>query len=246
MKKLVIFGAGGLGRTVVDALPIVDALDNCKFVDWMFVDDTFSSDDSKRLCDPAFLSLHAVIVAIGNNQQRRYFCEMVLGHGGTLQTVFHGQAFVSRYAHVGIGTFVHYGAHVGSNARIGKGCIVNTNASVGHDCEIGDYVNICDGAILGGGVKVGDDAFIGLNATILPRARIGQGAFIAAGAVVIDHVRDGERVAGNPAKPIGSKSTAGPLPMNCDASSDSPPAPSDSGAAASPTQSDPCLRSGHK
>jgi sugar O-acyltransferase (sialic acid O-acetyltransferase NeuD family) len=240
MKKLAIFGAGGLGRTVVDALPAAG------LVDWIFVDDADAlNDGSTRLRDPAFLSLYPVIVAIGNNQQRRYFCEMVLGHGGTLQTVFHGRAFVSRHAYVGIGTFVHYGVHVGSNARIGKGCIVNTNASVGHDCEIGDYVNICDGAILGGGVKIGDDAFIGLNATILPRTRIGQMAFIAAGAVVINHVRDGERVAGNPAVPI-RKFTAGPLPMNCDASSDSPPAASDGGAAASPAQSDPRLWSGHE
>jgi sugar O-acyltransferase (sialic acid O-acetyltransferase NeuD family) len=241
LKSLAIFGAGGQGYTVADAL------ESCGKRDFVFLDDREGwGGGSARLMQAHFLASYHVIVAIGDNKTRRRLCELIESRGGTLFSIQHKQAFVSDRALYGQGTSIHFGAHVGSNVIIGRGCIINTNASVGHDCKIGDYVNICDGAILGGGVKIGDDAFIGLNATILPRARIGQGAFIAAGAVVVDHVQDGERVAGNPAKPIHFKSTAGPLPMNCDASSDSPSAPSDCGAAASPTQSDPRLWSGHE
>jgi sugar O-acyltransferase (sialic acid O-acetyltransferase NeuD family) len=252
MKRIAIFGYGGQGRTVADALR--------GYTEFVVLDDKLDG-GSNKLKDKLFLQQHYIIVAIGDNRLRKHFCDLVLWHGGELAGVVHAAAFVSNEAKIRDGTSIHFGAHVGSGAHIGRGCIVNTNASVGHDCQIGDYVNICDGTILGGGVTIGNESFIGLNATILPRTRIGRGAFIAAGAVVVDHVGDGKRVGGNPATvlktlfgiPADSRSadvarlTAGPLPKSPDASSsDRPAASPDGGPDAAGSAANPQLGPGHE
>jgi acetyltransferase-like isoleucine patch superfamily enzyme len=51
-------------------------------------------------------------------------------------------------------------------------------------------------------VTIGDDVWIGLNAAILKGVTIGEGAVIEAGSLVVSDVLPGQRVSGNPAKPV--------------------------------------------
>ncbi len=59
--------------------------------------------------------------------------------------------------------------------------------------------------LLVGEIDVGEDAFIGARAFILPGLRVGAGAIIGACAVVTHDVASWTVVAGNPAKPIGTR-----------------------------------------
>ncbi|HZW73779.1 MAG TPA: DapH/DapD/GlmU-related protein, partial [Caldimonas sp.] len=52
---------------------------------------------------------------------------------------------------------------------------------------------------------VGRNAFIGSNSSLVAPISVGDGALTGAGSVVIRDVPDGERVAGNPAKPLKKK-----------------------------------------
>jgi acetyltransferase-like isoleucine patch superfamily enzyme len=51
-------------------------------------------------------------------------------------------------------------------------------------------------------VIIEDDVWIGLNATILKGVTIGSGAIIEPGSIVVHDVLPGQRVSGNPAKPV--------------------------------------------
>lgn len=51
-------------------------------------------------------------------------------------------------------------------------------------------------------VVIGDDVWVGIGAIILKGVTIGHGAHIGAGAVVSRDVPAGERVEGNPARPV--------------------------------------------
>jgi sugar O-acyltransferase (sialic acid O-acetyltransferase NeuD family) len=194
---IAIIGSGGHGQTVYDVLI---SSGNVGLPCYFFDDN--SDQPVKSLFDRSDFDSSYIIVGIGDNAIRKRLCDEVIVRGGRLWTVHHAISFVSPQSSVGDGSSIHFGAHVGPRCIIGKGCIINNLVTIGHDCEIGDYVNVCDGTVFGGGVKVGDEAFIGLNSTVLPKARIGKGAFIGAGSVVVNHVKDGERVSGNPARPI--------------------------------------------
>ena len=52
-------------------------------------------------------------------------------------------------------------------------------------------------------IEVGDDAWLGGGAIVLPGVTIGARAVVGAGSVVTRDVSADERVAGNPARPIG-------------------------------------------
>jgi putative colanic acid biosynthesis acetyltransferase WcaF len=55
-------------------------------------------------------------------------------------------------------------------------------------------------------IMVGEDAFVGARAFILPGITIGARSIVGACAVVTKDVLAGETVAGNPARPIGTRS----------------------------------------
>lgn len=107
---------------------------------------------------------------------------------------------------------------IGQRTTIMNGCEVIARASivVGTDCRIGPHTLIYDADFhclapdkrhqngKTQPVNIGDNVWIGSRAIILKGVSIGRDAVVAAGSVVTKNVADGEVVAGNPAKPIGS------------------------------------------
>jgi bifunctional UDP-N-acetylglucosamine pyrophosphorylase/glucosamine-1-phosphate N-acetyltransferase len=129
-------------------------------------------------------------------------------------------------AHVRVGPFAHLrqGNVVGADARIGnfvelKNTTLHAGAKANHlaylgDAEVGEGANIGAGTITcnyDGAHKyrteIGPGAFIGSNSSLVAPLRVGAGAQTGAGAVVIRDVGDGERVAGNPARPLVKKTS---------------------------------------
>ena len=53
-------------------------------------------------------------------------------------------------------------------------------------------------------ITVGEDAFVGARAFVMPGVTIGPRSIVGAGAIVTKDVAPDSRVAGNPARPIGS------------------------------------------
>ena len=56
--------------------------------------------------------------------------------------------------------------------------------------------------------SIGRNAFIGSNSALVAPVTVGDGALTGAGSVVVRDVAAGERVAGNPARPIGPPKAA--------------------------------------
>jgi maltose O-acetyltransferase len=81
------------------------------------------------------------------------------------------------------------------------------NCLVGPFCYITDHDHGVDAArsIAGSPVRIGSRVWIGAGAIILKGVTIGNDAVIGAGAVVTRHVRSDEKVAGVPARTIGSR-----------------------------------------
>ena len=107
------------------------------------------------------------------------------------------------------------------NVSIGENCLINHHLTVLRfgDVSIGNNVGISSGVTLIAidhphnplvgewedidcNITIKDGAWIGANVTVLPNITIGENAIVGAGSVVTKNVLPGERVAGNPAKPI--------------------------------------------
>jgi sugar O-acyltransferase (sialic acid O-acetyltransferase NeuD family) len=205
MKRLALLGASGHGKVVCDAAQRVGWQEVTFFDDrwpeiatigaWPVVGTTADLLRSLGAFD-------GVVIAIGHNRTRLEKQRAVTAAGGTLVTVIHPAAIVSRYAKVGPGSVVFAGAILQAFAIVGTGCIVNTAATVDHDCILADGVHVSPGAHLGGGVVVGEASWIGIGANVRHGVRIGAEVTIGAGAAVVANVSDGLTMAGVPARPL--------------------------------------------
>jgi putative colanic acid biosynthesis acetyltransferase WcaF len=81
-------------------------------------------------------------------------------------------------------------------------------------CTVAQEVYLCTGThdlsdphapLMVAPIIVGSEAFIGVRALVLPGVVIGSGAVVGGGAVVSRDVPEATIVAGNPARPIGSR-----------------------------------------
>ena len=202
MNKLLIIGASGHGKVIADI-----ALATKIYREIVFLDDDENILECRgfsvigKVSDLGhYVSEYEMVVAIGNAQTRRRIMEQVETAGGTLATLIHPQAVVSKYASIGIGTVVMPGTVINAGATIGKGCIVNTSASVDHDCRIGDYVHVSVGAHLAGTVSIDECTWIGIGAVVSNNIHICGQCMIGAGAVVVSDITVSGTYVGVPAK----------------------------------------------
>jgi bifunctional UDP-N-acetylglucosamine pyrophosphorylase/glucosamine-1-phosphate N-acetyltransferase len=135
--------------------------------------------------------------------------DTAIGAGTTVGPFAHLRGGNAVGADVRIGNFVEL-----KNARLATGVKASHLSYLG-DADIGENANIGAGTITCNydGVRknrtsIGRNAFIGSNSALVAPLTVGDGALTGAGSVVVHDVAAGERVAGNPARPIGPPKAA--------------------------------------
>jgi len=201
--RLIIVGAGGHGRVVMDAVLASHQI----YGEAVFADDDERMRGIEILGRPIEVPISACVgsgmrfhTAIGSNAARRLWNDRLLQLGASPVNIAHPSARISSHAELAPGVFVAAGAVIGPLARIGRCAIINHGAVVDHDCILGDYVHVAPNATIGGSAKIGVGVLIGAGANILPGVSIGDDAIVGAGAVVIADVPARAVVGGIPAK----------------------------------------------
>jgi UDP-perosamine 4-acetyltransferase len=204
MEKLVVLGAGGHARSVIDIL-----LQNGAY----HVIGCLSPEAGEVLGIPVIggdggletcfsKGIRNAFVALGNNALRDKLFSRAQSIGFNLVNVISPFAIISPRAALGNGICVMAGAVVNVNTIIGDNCIINTRCSIDHDCTIGRSVHIAPGVTLSGSVKVGSGAHIGTGATVIDGITIGEWAYIGGGAAVVKNIPAQMLAYGVPAKTI--------------------------------------------
>ena len=127
-----------------------------------------------------------------------------------------GEVTVGPYAHLRPGARCGRGVEVGTGSEI-KGSTLGAGSKMHHfgylgDAEIGANVNVGAGTVTCNfdgerkhATRVGDGAFIGSDTLLVAPITLGAGALTGAGSVVTKDVAEGVKVAGVPARAIGSR-----------------------------------------
>lgn len=205
-KKVIIIGAGGHGKVILDILSFDDKIEVIGFIDdnpllkGNLVNGirVIGSFDEVIENIPA----KAVVVAIGDNKIRTNFFEKCKEKSLETINAIHPSAVISKNVKIGEGAVIMAGVIINSGAYIGNNVCVNTQASIDHDCYLDDNCHIWPGAVLTGTVKVGKLSYIGSGAIVLPKLKIGERCMVGAGAVVTKEVLDNTTVIGIPARVI--------------------------------------------
>ncbi|MCB1874714.1 MAG: acetyltransferase [Chromatiales bacterium] len=203
---LIILGAGGHGRVLLDALRTAGAnvqgfLDRDSGLHGGDVDGVhvFGDDSWLTGVDPESIFLVNGIGSVSDTSLRQRIYDTQRDAGFQFASAIHPLAYVSQGAALSEGSQVLALAVVQTGARVGADAIVNNAAVVEHDCQVADHAHIGCGAVLCGGVVVQQGAHIGAGATVLQGLTIGRRAVVGAGAVVTRSVKAGTTVVGVPA-----------------------------------------------
>lgn len=210
MKKVVIVGAGGLGRQVLAQLQV----DFSHGLDWViegFVDERGAEGVDAALYYPWLGTPERLeprpdqlfVAAIGDTSSRERQVQVLVAKGAQ---------FVAIRTRCQLGTRTRYGAtffgydvSCGVDCTIGDYGFIDQQVLLGHDVVIDDYVHIGPRCVVAGYVKIGKGAVLNSGAMIARDLTIGEGATVGMGAVVFQDVPAGATVVGNPARVIFHK-----------------------------------------
>lgn len=138
-KSIVIYGAGGHAKVVLDLITDLGHQVDC------FFDDSGLNASFGNLgipvykYDPNIFPDAELIIAVGNSVVRKKIADFVSHRFATL---IHPQASVSKTANIGLGSVVLAHATVQADAKIGDHVIVNANTCIDHEVRVESFVHI--------------------------------------------------------------------------------------------------------
>ena len=167
MKKLLLVGAGGFGRVVLehasleyecafldDGPEIGTEINGCKVIG--------------RIADIEKLygEYELLVVTIGNNKLREQIYRDAEDVGYYFPNIIVPSAHISPYASIGHGCVILNNVVIQNNAKVGNGVILNPGVEIHHDSVVGNYALIYTNSVVRTFAKVGDRAHLGSTLTI--------------------------------------------------------------------------------
>jgi sugar O-acyltransferase (sialic acid O-acetyltransferase NeuD family) len=207
MKDIIIMGAGGFGREVLQWVKDINKANETWNIKG-FIDDKPGALEEGCECDYKVIGSisewqpgenEVFAAAIANPQVKENKVCGLKSRGAVFASVIHPSAYIGSFCKVGEGVILYPGTMVTINASIGN-FVALLGSCVGHDSSVGDFSTISAFCAINGHVSVGERAFAGVGVTVIPSKTIGNDAYVGAGSVVIMDVKNGERVFGNPAR----------------------------------------------
>ncbi len=182
MEKLLLVGAGGFGRVVLEH---ATAIYDCAFLDdgdATIVDGVPVIGKTAEMAS-FYPEYKRLLVTIGNNKLRERLYKEAATIGFTFPNIIHPSAYVSPHAHIGSGCVILNNAVVQNNAKCGDGCILNPGVELHHDSTIGSYCLVYTNSVVRSLTSVGNRVWIGSTATVSTSAVVPDDTSIEDGEV---------------------------------------------------------------
>jgi sugar O-acyltransferase (sialic acid O-acetyltransferase NeuD family) len=209
--NLYIYGAGGLGREV---LQLSKMTHNWKSIS--FVDDYF--DTSQKIYSHEVITFEMLdrkirpnknkddfyfVIAVGEPNLRKFLYDKMIAINSLKPiSLIHPAAVVSSNATIGEGVIINFGAFVSDSTVINNNVYLQPYSVVGHDSEIGIHSVISTFSSIGGYCSIGTGVFIGMNSAIIQNICVGDFCIVGMGSVVHKSIDKEMVVAGNPAREL--------------------------------------------
>ena len=210
---MLVVGARGLAKEVLDMLLLNQEMDNLVFYDDVNLNDPdllFGQFPVLRSPEQARAYFketdHRFTLGVGFPGVRYQLFHKFKALGGTPFTLISANSDLGHFdIHIAEGVTMGYHCAISNSVSIGKGTFINAKTIIGHDSKVGDFCEICPSVNIAGHIEIGDYTFIGTGVIIYPKVKIGRNVSVTAGSVIRKNVPDNSIVHGNPSKIIGRK-----------------------------------------
>ena len=212
---LAIYGAGGLGRVVLDMVNQIQTIKR-RWERVCFVDDALEDGQDKQIHGVPVLRFDTVasqygpgecqfVIAVGEPDIREKLFHKLKEYGYSLETLVHPSAIVSDSAVLCEGVVVLAMAYLDPDTFIDENTLIQPFSSIGHDTRIGKSAVCAPFAGIAGNVTVGDRTYIAMHAAVHEGKKVGSDTIIGMGSMVQRDIPHNVIAMGNPARPMKYK-----------------------------------------
>lgn len=210
MDKVILIGAGGYCKVVLDAIRLTKRYEVIGISDIkakvgqkiLGVPVICTDNELRNYYKKGTKNCFIAVGAINDFKVRVNLFNKIKKIGFALPNIIHPNSTVSKTTQLGEGNYIACGVTINAGVSIGNNCIINTGSIIEHDCQVGDFVNIAPGAVINGGVRIGRGTQIGSGSVVVQGIRIGKNAIIGCGSVVLDDMPDNILAYGLPCRKI--------------------------------------------
>jgi len=214
MRRVVIIGAGGFAREVLD---VIDAANGVRpsmepvgwIVDRQYAEPGAVINDLPVLGGFEWLAEHAgevhAVCGVGAPELRRKLVARARDAGVPFCSVIHPNAVLTRWITLGDGVVITAGCILTNNIRIGDHVHINLDCTIGHDVVIEPFVTLSPGVHVSGNVHLEEGSAVGTGTNIIEKKRIGAWSVVGAGSTVVSDVPANSTVVGVPGKTIKTR-----------------------------------------
>jgi len=203
-----IYGAGGLGREVLELARLINVKDK-RWEDFVFVIDGESGAVVNGVnvfsypeAIDKFKGNLEISMGIGEPEIRHKLFGRLQNDGINAPTLIHPDVYVPDTTIIGKGVTVQYGCFISCNVEIEDYVYIQPQVNIGHNDVIGEGVMLSGMVNLAGCVKIGKYTYVGLSAAVREKVSIGEFCVIGMYSAVHKDIPDGMIAMGNPARPM--------------------------------------------
>jgi sugar O-acyltransferase (sialic acid O-acetyltransferase NeuD family) len=216
MKQVVIIGAGGFGREVLDIIDACNLAQKTYEPLGFVVDPQFGKpgtfvNEKPILGGFDWLAEHVddtyVVCAVGPSHQRYQLIERAKRLDCRFISLIHPSAILTRWVSMGEGVIITAGCILTNQIEIGNHVHINLDCTIGHNADLGDFVTLAPGVHVSGNVIMETGCYIGTGANIIEKLQIGEWSTVGAGSVVIRNIPANSTAVGIPAKVVKERET---------------------------------------
>ena len=210
-KKIVIIGAGGCGREILDIFEACNQEKNQYEILGFIVQKEYSQAGNIvngypvlgdfEWFDKNARNVHA-ICAVGAPQHRYRLVNIAASYNVRFCSVVHPSVYKSRWIEIGVGSVIAAGCILTTQIKIGDHVYVNYGCTIGHDVVLEEFTTLVPGAHISGAVTAHAGCYIGTGANVIEKINLGEWSIMGAGSTIIRDVPANTTVVGNPGKVI--------------------------------------------
>jgi sugar O-acyltransferase (sialic acid O-acetyltransferase NeuD family) len=216
MKKIVIIGAGGFGREVLDVIDACNQVDEIYEPLGFVVDPQYGTpgtliNDKSILGGFDWLEKHTddvyVTCGVGPSHLRYQLIQRATAINCRFINLIHPSAIVTRWVTMGEGIIITAGSILTNQIQIGNHVHINLDCTIGHDVVLQDFVTLAPGVHVSGNVTLGRGCYVGTGANIIEKLQVGDWSVIGAGSAIVKNIPPNTTVVGIPGKIIKERET---------------------------------------
>src|SRR3989344_1764866 len=187
--KIIIFGAGGFAKEIIDLIEdniegdILGYIDKVESHKKILDCPRLGSDQHLNQIIKKYKPSH-FFAAIGDSKIRSKLYSNLKSKLSPL-SIISKKAHISKYTKIGNHVAVYPYAVISTQVSIGNNTFVYSNSFVGHESKIGNHVNINPGVSIAGKVIIEDFVTVGIGASVKEKLHISKSTTIGGGAMVV-------------------------------------------------------------